>query len=157
VRPIQYVPETKPVRDLLREMQSSKLHMAIVVDEYGGTSGLVTIEDLLEEIVGEIQDEFDEEEEDIHQVSDGVYEVNGRVDLHDLIKVLGVDIDEADDFETLGGYVTSLFGNVPPAGERIANGKLKFTILDGDPRRVDRVRVEIAEPTEPEPSAPTES
>jgi len=140
LRPAFVVPETKRVSDLLREFQRQQWQMAIVVDEYGGTAGLVTLEDLLEEIVGEIRDEYDVEAEPFVDEGQGRFVVSGKADIESLGERLGLDI-EADGFETVGGYVMARLGRVPAPGEVHAIDDLTVEILEAERRRVQRVRV----------------
>ena len=140
VRPAYVVPETKRVSDLLREFQRQQWQIAIVVDEYGGTAGLVTLEDLLEEIVGEIRDEYDVETEPLVDEGQGRYVVSGKADIDTLADRLGVEI-EGEGFETVGGYVMARLGRVPAAGEVLTIDDLVVEILDAERRRVHRVRV----------------
>lgn len=136
-----FVPETKPIRTLLQEFRASKQHIAIALDEYGGTSGLITIEDLLEEIVGDIEDEHDApREEDIREVAPGIYELTGRALLEDL-QELGVDID-SDEVDTIGGYLSMEAGHVPDANERFALHGYLFTVLEADKKLIRRLRME---------------
>lgn len=118
IREVYFVPETKMINELLREFQSKRMHMAIVVDEYGGTSGLVTLEDLLEEIVGEIQDEYDTEEKLIKVVDKRTAEVSAKMNLHDLNEELGLDLPDQE-FDTLGGFIYDLAGAVPKKGAKL--------------------------------------
>ncbi|RME75938.1 MAG: HlyC/CorC family transporter [Chloroflexi bacterium] len=136
-----FVPETKPLSDLLRELQTRKVHIAIVVDEYGGTAGLVTIEDILEEIVGEIQDEYDPDEFYLQRISDDEYIFSARMDLDDINDLMSADLptDEAD---TLGGLVYNLLGRIPEVGDRVTVGEMVMTVLDVEGRRIRRVRVQ---------------
>jgi CBS domain containing-hemolysin-like protein len=134
-----FVPETKPISDLLREMQSKQQHMAIVIDEFGGTAGLVTIEDLIEEIVGEIVDEYDEEEPMIVEV-DGAWLVDARLDVDDLAVVVGVELP-SDEWDTVGGLVLELAGRVPEQGEAFDHDGLVFTAHSVQGRRVAKVKV----------------
>ncbi|MCG3197620.1 MAG: hypothetical protein GHCLOJNM_02108 [bacterium] len=157
-RPPLFVPETKRVDDVLKQFQSSKMHMAIVVDEYGGTSGLVTIEDILEEIVGEIQDEFDEEEPEIVAGGTGEWIVDATVDPEDLEDALGMDWPEEEHkFDSVAGLLLDQVGDLPKVGEIVEWKGLRFTILEADERRITRVRVErhapeeVVEVEEPEP------
>ena len=145
-RDVLYVPQSMPVTDLLLKMQRSRIHLALVVDEYGGTDGLVTIEDLVEEIVGEINDEHDEyDEPSMEAVAAGVYIADARMEIEQFEKETGfaLDVDdELDDVDTLGGLVFSLAGRVPLRGEVIAHPRgLDFEVVDADPRRVKRLRV----------------
>jgi len=146
LRPAQFVPETKKVDELLREMQKDKVHIAIVVDEYGGTAGLVTIEDLVEEIVGEIRDEYDVEKELILPVSEHEAVMDARVPFSEVQETFGIEPPEgADEFDTLGGFVTHELGRLPKAGETVRLNGVKFVVESVDGRRVGRVRV-IREP-----------
>jgi putative hemolysin len=135
-----FVPETKKVDELLREMQKTHVHLAIVVDEYGGTAGLITIEDLIEEIVGEIQDEYDREEAPIEQVSDTEAVFDARVSIRDVNDTLDLDLDD-DDFDTVGGLVYHELGKVPSAGDEIRVDGALVQVLSTSGRRVKKVRV----------------
>jgi magnesium and cobalt exporter, CNNM family len=134
-----FVPETKPIFELLREMQVNQQHMAIVVDEFGGTAGIVTIEDLVEEIVGEIVDEFDEEEPMVVEVNGG-FMVDARMGVDDLAALVGVDLP-SDEWDTVGGLVLELAGRVPEEGESFDHDGLTFTTTSVQGRRVAKVRV----------------
>jgi len=147
LRPAQFVPKTKKVDELLREMQKDKVHIAIVVDEYGGTAGLVTIEDLVEEIVGEIRDEFDVDEELVLPVSDHEALMDARVPFSEVKETFGLeDSDGEEEFDTLGGYVTHELGRLPKVGETIQRSGVKFIVESVDGRRIGRIRV-IREPS----------
>jgi CBS domain containing-hemolysin-like protein len=149
LRPAQFVPETKKIRELFSEFQEEKIHLAIVVDEYGGTAGLVTLEDLLEEIVGEIQDEFDEEPVPYEERSDGAYVVDGTTHTDDLKEDLGIELPESEDYDTVSGFILSRLGEVPPVGEVIEHPGVRLTVESADERRIERVKVErVVEPTE---------
>jgi len=146
LRPAQFVPETKKVDELLREMQKDKVHIAIVVDEYGGTAGLVTIEDLVEEIVGEIRDEYDVERELILPVSEHEAIMDARVPFSEVQETFGIEPpDGGDEFDTLGGFVTHELGRLPKAGETVRRDGVTFVVESIEGRRVGRVRV-IREP-----------
>ncbi len=134
-----FVPETKPISELLREMQANQHHMAIVIDEFGGTAGLVTIEDLIEEIVGEIVDEYDDEQPMIVEL-DGAWLVDARLDVDDLAEVVGVDLP-SDEWDTVGGLVLELAGRVPEEGEAFDHDGLVFTAYSVQGRRVAKVKV----------------
>ncbi len=134
-----FVPETKQVAELLKEMQANQQHLAIVVDEFGGTAGLATIEDLIEEIVGEIVDEFDEEEPMVVEVGD-TWVVDARLDVDDLADLVGVELP-SDEWDTVGGLVLELAGRVPHEGERFEHDGLVFTADTVQGRRVSKVRV----------------
>jgi magnesium and cobalt transporter len=150
VRPVIYVPPSMPALDLLLKMQATRSHMALVIDEYGGTDGLVTIEDLIEEIVGEIEDEHDEDEAGLlRQESAGRWRAQARLLLPDLEEALQLPFSEDEDFEdidTLGGLVFAIAGRVPERGEMISytfedQREVEFVIRDGDPRRIKTVDI----------------
>jgi len=140
LRPAVVVPESKRVTELLKQFQRQQTQIAIVVDEYGGTAGLVTIEDLLEEIVGEIRDEYDVESEPIVDEGNGRFLFTGKVDVDEVGQRLGAHI-EREGFETVGGYLLSHLGRVPAVGERFDIDGLTVEILDAERRRINRVRV----------------
>ncbi len=152
LRSVLFVPPSMRVMDLLARMRASRVHMAIIVDEYGGTDGLVTIEDLVEQIVGQIEDEHDDAQAKLlHKLSGGLYDADARLRLEDLQDTLKVefvsDVEDAEDIETVGGLIFYLAGRVPMIGETITHDSgYRFEILDGDPRRVTRVRVLPPEP-----------
>lgn len=138
------VPETKPVKDLLKDFQRSEVHLAIVVDEYGGTSGLVTIEDVLEEIVGEIQDEHDDEEEHspvAEEVSVGRWELDARFQIYDLNELLDAELPEDEDFDTVAGFILVKLGRVPEVGDDLEVDGLRFEVLEATATRIERVAV----------------
>jgi CBS domain containing-hemolysin-like protein len=145
VRPAHFVPETKRVPELLRDFQRNQVQSAIVVDEYGGTAGLVTLEDLLEELVGEIRDEYDVETEAVVDEGGGSFVVSGKADVEDLAERLGIAI-EGEGFETVGGYLLSHLGRVPVVGENFEVGDLSVEVLDAERRRIHKVRVRRREP-----------
>ncbi len=136
-----YVPETKRVTELLREMQMARTKMAVILDEYGGTAGLVTIEDLMEEIVGEIEDEHDAQYEEIQELNDGVYRVDGRCNVETLEEKTGITLD-MEDIDTVGGAVFSVFGRIPSEGEQVSHGSLDILVEEMDRRRVVSVVLE---------------
>jgi CBS domain containing-hemolysin-like protein len=140
VRPAYFIPESKKVSELLRELQKRKVHIAVAVDEYGGTSGLVTIEDLLEEIVGEIQDEFDSEEAKIVEGSEGEAFFDATVSIDDVNDTLGT-ILEGEEVDTIGGLVYELLGRVPLVGDQVSTSNSSITVVSTSGRRVTRVRV----------------
>ena len=140
-RPPYFVPETKPVRDLLREMQSSQVHMAVAVDEFGGTAGLVTIEDLLEELVGEIVDEYDTEQRMVQPLDEGGFLVDARLPVDDLNSLLDTRFPDAE-WDTVGGLVLGLAGRVPMVGERFESYGAVLIPERVQGRRVERVRVD---------------
>ena len=147
VRPAVMVPESKRVPELLKQFQRQQTQCAIVVDEYGGTAGLVTIEDLLEEIVGEIRDEYDEETEPVVEEGNGRYVFGGKVSVDEVAQRLGVQI-EREGFETVGGYLMSHLGRVPAVGERFDMDGLTVEVLDAERRRINRVRISRLATTE---------
>ena len=152
-REVLYVPPSMRAADLLIRMQTSRIQMALVIDEFGGTDGLVTVEDLIEAVVGEIEDEYDDQTPQIFSRPGGVHEADGRAALEDLEKALGADLALADfeeEIETVGGLVNALAGRLPQRGEVIAHpAGFDFEVTDADPRRVKRVRVRPA----PRPAA----
>ncbi len=152
LRPVHFVPPGKPALDILSDMRRLRTHMAIVVDEYGGTDGLVTIEDIVEEIVGEIEDEYDEAEADLLREIPGGYEADARLPLEEMEERLGIsftDADLGDEVDTLGGLAVLIAGRVPVPGERVhhPNG-WTLEIVAGDDRRLERLRLH---PPAPEP------
>ena len=135
-----FVPETKNVEELLQDFRSKRVHMAIAIDEYGGTSGLITIEDLLEEIVGDIQDEYDLEEEWLVEESEGTVLVDGRLNIEELEEHFDIVIPR-EKFDTVGGYLFHLFGHVPAPGEEVGDQNLHLTVVEADQRKIRKVRV----------------
>jgi CBS domain containing-hemolysin-like protein len=143
------VPETKRVAELLKDFQRSEVHMALVIDEYGGTSGLVTIEDVLEEIVGEIRDEHepvDEADPELVAVGDGTAIVDGRVRVNEVNAALGLELPEDESFDTVAGLLLAEFGRVPASGESLESFGARFTILEATPTQIMKVRVEASRP-----------
>jgi len=147
LRPPYFVPETKKINDLLKEFQTKKIHMAVVIDEYGGTSGIVTLEDILEEIVGEITDENDEEDILYRKLDDKIYIFEGKIMLNDFCKILDIDEDffenERGESETLAGLILELTGEIPQKGKSIDFKHFNFKIESADRRRIKEIRVEI--------------
>ena len=145
LRPVLFVPPSMPALDLLVKMQTTRTHMALVIDEYGGTEGLASIEDIVEMIVGDIEDEHDlDEGAKIEPNGDGSFYVDARAGLEDLSEALGTDLDklsDAEDVETAGGLVTALAGHVPVRGEIVVEGGFEFEVLDADPRRIKKLKV----------------
>lgn len=143
MRPALFVPESQAVDDLLNELQRRRVHMAIVLDEYGGTAGLVTIEDLLEEIVGEIQDEFDEEEPMKVIVRDGEAILDGRADIDEMGELVdpALELEDDEEYDTVGGFVYHRIGRVPVVGDTVAVDPFKITVIKVTGRRVGKVRV----------------
>ncbi len=150
MREAYFVPETKKVSELLRECQRRHLWMAIVVDEYGGVSGLATVEDLLEEIVGEISDEHEDEREPVSKLDDNAYSVSGKANIEVIQDLFGSGPHE-EEFTTIGGFLTSRLGHIPKPGETLKESGLRFTVEEADRRRVHRVRIEPV--ASPAPSA----
>jgi putative hemolysin len=150
MRQVPYVPETKPISELLREFQSGMVHMAIVLDEYGGTAGLVTIEDLVEEIVGEIHDELDHEEaaapESMVLKSDREADVSALIRLDEINAALNVALPEDPSYDTLGGFLFTKMGRIPRRGESYDHEGVRFEIMDADDRSIRRVRILVGEP-----------
>ena len=140
IRPAHFVPETKRVPELLKEFQRKRVQAAIVVDEYGGTAGIVTIEDLLEEIVGEIRDEYDVEVEPVLEEPDGSFVFSGRTHVRELADRLKTDV-EGEGYETVGGYLLAHVGRVPHVGETFDIDGLSVEVLEAERRRITRVRV----------------
>ncbi|MCZ6776116.1 MAG: hemolysin family protein [Ignavibacteria bacterium] len=140
IRPAYFVPETKKISQLLRELQQQKLHMALVVDEFGGTEGIITMEDILEEIVGEIHDEHDEELKDVESAADGSFLVNARISVKNFNERFQVSVPEMDEYETMSGFLHKLTGRIPELNEEIMHENLCFTIVKKSQRRIRLVR-----------------
>jgi putative hemolysin len=145
MRQAYFVPESKRVSELLKELQRKQAHMAIVVDEYGGTAGLVTVEDLLEEIVGEIRDEYDVEADTVTDEGNGTFVFSGKVSVDEVAERLGVQI-EREGFETVGGYLLSHLGRMPYVGERFEVDELEAEVLEVERRRINKVRLRRRQP-----------
>ncbi|GGL68180.1 hypothetical protein GCM10010840_02690 [Deinococcus aerolatus] len=156
MRKVFFVPEGMKIKDLLAKMREKKSHLSVVVDEFGGTAGLVTLEDALEEIVGEIYDETDEEELPLFElVGEGVYLIDGGMIVHEVEQILGSNLEDGEaEFDTLGGFMTSHFGDIPEVGYTFLHEGWAFTVEEADERRVSRVRAERV--TDPGPLALTE-
>ena len=135
-----FIPETKRIDDLLKDFRTRRVHMAIAVDEYGGTSGLITIEDLLEEIVGDIQDEYDLEVPWLQPQDDGTLLVDARANVEELEEYYDIEIPR-EKFDTVGGYLFHLLGNVPQKGEKVSDNGLVLMVEDSDERKIEKVRV----------------
>lgn len=148
MRPPYFIPETKNLEELLQEFRKKRIHIAIVMDEYGGTSGLVTIEDLLEQIVGDIQDEYDREEELLVEEDGQSVLVDARLPIEELEERFGIQI-EKNKFDTVGGLLFQLTGRIPAIGEEIQSDDLLLTVLKGDERRVSKIRIR-KRPAEPD-------
>ena len=147
VRPTLFVPESKLISDLLKEFQSKRIHFAIVVDEFGGTSGIVTMEDILEEIIGDIRDEFDEEETVVRKQDDSTYVADAKIMLYDLCRAMRLPIDTFDavkgESDSLGGLVLELAGEFPATNETVSSGDFDFTVLETERNRIKTVRIFI--------------
>jgi gliding motility-associated protein GldE len=147
LRPSFFVPETKKLDSLLKDFQGKRVHMAIVVDEYGGTSGIVTLEDLIEEIIGDINDEFDEVNVGYQKVDEHTFIFEGKISIHDLCKALEVDSSMFDEVkgesESLGGLILELHSALPKAGDQVTFDRFTFTVLNVDKKRISRVRVAV--------------
>ncbi len=155
IKPPFFIPESKKIDDLLYDFQEKRVHMAIVVNEYGETEGLVTMEDIIEEIVGDIQDEYDTETIDFKKLDDNTYEFEAKTSLNDFFKVMNLNpeiIEEVKgDSESLGGLLLELFGRLPHASEEISHKPLKFNILSSDQKKIKRVKVTLLPETPEEP------
>jgi CBS domain containing-hemolysin-like protein len=161
LRPVLFVPRSMPAIDLLVRMQATRTHMALVIDEYGGTDGLVSIEDLVEMVVGNIEDEHDDATaQTIVRADDDTFVADARASLDEVTEAVGIDLtteEDAEDIDTLGGFIVTLAGRVPSRGELIAGpGLLEFEVLDADPRRVKRLRIHRRENGAAEPVARAE-
>jgi magnesium and cobalt transporter len=168
-----FLPETKPINEALIDLRAQKIHLAIVLDEYGGTAGLITIEDILEEIVGEIQDEYEPEDDaapavDVHEQARSA-DVDARADLDDAnaaLKAIDVELEESEDYETVGGWAMSKLGHIPVSGETFTVNGCDIEVLEAEPTKIHRLRITARpeaeegeatpEPT-PEPEATSES
>ncbi|HNP93996.1 MAG TPA: gliding motility-associated protein GldE [Cyclobacteriaceae bacterium] len=150
IRPGFFVPETKKLDSLLKDFQNKRVHMAVVVDEYGGTSGLITLEDLIEEIIGDINDEFDEENVAFVKIDDNTFVFEGKTSLHDFCKAIDVDSSTFDavkgESESLGGLILELNSAMPKVADQIVHDRFVFTVVSVDKKRIKRVRVLINQP-----------
>ena len=140
MRSVRFVPENKPVNRLMREMQAEKFHLALVADEYGAISGLITLEDCLEELVGEIIDEHDDEDAEVRDLGDGEYLVDGGMSISDLNDLLDLHLPD-DDWDTIGGLIFGTLEHVPAEGESVSRDGFTFTTVEMEGRRVRQVRV----------------
>lgn len=147
LRPAYYVPETKMIDDLLSEFQKNKVHLAVVVDEYGGTSGIVTLEDILEEIVGDISDEYDEEEKLYTKIDNHTFIFEAKIQLNDFYKIDEINENDfvkvTEDVETLAGLVLELKGDIPRKDEMIDYGRYVFEVMSADNRRIKKIKLHI--------------
>ncbi|MDP7111764.1 MAG: hemolysin family protein [Myxococcota bacterium] len=144
-RNLLFVPETQRISDTLGEMRTRRLHLGVVVDEFGGTSGLITIEDILEELVGEIRDEYDREEEPLRQVGEGIWVANAQISIGDLGELLDVEFPDNGEYESLGGMIVNELGRVPEPGAEVRLEGLAMKVTAADERRVARVQIERLE------------
>ena len=140
LNPVTFIPESKPITELLREFQLQKIHMAVVVDEFGGVRGLVTLEDVIEEIVGEIDDEHDDAESELRVVDDRTVIVDAKIDVEEVEAHFQCNMPEGP-FESVGGFIIHRLGKVPPAGVVVQEGPLSFKVLSADQRRIKSVRI----------------
>jgi len=156
IRQAYYVPETKMIDDLLSEFQQNKVHLAVVVDEYGGTSGLITLEDIVEEIIGDISDEYDDEEALYTKINDHTFIFEAKIQLNDFFKIGEINEDDfieakaTEEVETLAGFILELKGEIPRKNEQIKFGKYLFEVLSVDNRRIKKVKLIIKEEQEDE-------
>ncbi|MGD9873113.1 MAG: hemolysin family protein [Kiritimatiellia bacterium] len=142
VKPAPFVPETMPINDLLQLLRSQQSAMAVVVDEYGGMAGLVTIEDIIEELVGDIQDEYDDEEKYIRRLSDGTAIINARVPVYEANDALGIHVPESDEYDSVGGYVFAELGRIPRPGEIVTGPGFRLTVQTADARTLQTIHVQ---------------
>ena len=142
MRPAIYVPESKNCGEFFKEMTASHVQMAVVVDEYGGTAGIVTMEDLLEAIVGNIQDEYDDEEEEISRIDDTTFTVDGTTFIGEVEELVGFEFPEGD-YDTLAGFVLILLGYLPEVGDNAVYKNMRFTVLEMEERRIEKIKIEI--------------
>ncbi|MBD0297502.1 MAG: CBS domain-containing protein, partial [Flavisolibacter sp.] len=147
IRPPFFVPESKLIKDLLEEFQKKRTHFAIVVDEFGGTSGIVTMEDILEEIIGDIKDEFDEEETSIRKVDEHTYVVDAKMMLHDLCRAMRLPLDTFDvvrgESDSVGGLVLEIAGEFPEVNATVTAGDFHFTVLETNRNKINTVKITI--------------
>ena len=144
MRTVPFVPETKTISELLRQLRQEKVHLAIVLDEYGGTAGLVSIEDILEELVGEIDDEYDRHTPpEISTIDKDTLEVDARVHVDEVNDALEIEIPEDGDYDTIGGFVFSSLGKIPDKGEEFRHKNIHFLVIDAEPRRINRLRIHV--------------
>jgi len=156
VRPAIFVPETKPLRDLLTDFRLQKVHIAIVSDEYGGTAGLVTIEDIFEELVGDVSDEHEPSEPAmLTRIDDLTAEADARIYLDELNRIMGLNLPEDAGYDTLGGFVVTTLGRIPANGTTLEHNQVKYTVLDAEPQKVNRLKIEIMQPAAAEQASQT--
>lgn len=145
VRSPYFIPETKKISEVLKDLRDNKSHMAVVIDEYGGTAGILTLEDIIEEIIGEVMDEHDFDEKMIVEHDDGTVSVNARLAAEELEDYLGLELPEGK-FESVGGFIISLLGRVPVVGERVTYRKIEIVIEAANNRKIERVRISRVDP-----------
>jgi len=146
IRQPHFIPESKNLSELFQEFKSQRFHIAIILDEFGGTSGLITIEDIIEEILGEIMDEYETEDRpDFQRLDQGVVEIDARIPIHELNERLEVDLPESDGYDTIGGFLFSSLGKVPVVGDSYEHGPLRFEVIEADERRINRLKVQISQ------------
>ena len=136
-----FAPETQKISALLADMRRRGQHMAMVVDEFGGTAGLITLEDIIEELVGEIRDEFDPEEPLIRKIEEGRWQVDARVSIYDLRDATGVELPDTGDYASVGGFVLAEVGRIPRRGKVIERADAEIIVIDADPRHVKRLEI----------------
>jgi len=149
VRPPYFIPETKKISEVLKDLRGNKSHMAIVIDEYGGTAGILTLEDIIEEIIGEIVDEYDAENKQIVELEDGSILVNARLDVEELEDYLNVELPEGK-FESVGGFLISLIGKVPSVGEIVVYNDIEMVVEAASSRKVEKIRIRKVSPESPD-------
>ena len=144
MREAYFIPESKEIGELFKEMSARKLQMAVVVDEYGGTAGIVTLEDIVEAVMGNIQDEYDDEEEEISKIDENTFTVDGTVDIEEIEELTGKTFPEGD-YETLAGYILDELQCIPKDGEmnEVEFENVKFTVLSVEDKRIEKIKVEI--------------
>ncbi|HUQ66319.1 MAG TPA: transporter associated domain-containing protein, partial [Flavitalea sp.] len=149
IRPTLFVPESKLIKDLLKEFQTKRIHFAVVVDEFGGTSGIVTMEDILEEIIGDIRDEFDEEENSVRKLDENSYVADAKIMLYDLCRAMRMPIDTFDsvkgESDSLAGLVLELAGEFPSMNETVSSGDFNFTVMEIEKNRIKTVKISTIE------------
>jgi putative hemolysin len=146
VKEAAFVPESMPIHDLLTELRSAQNHAAIVVDEYGGTAGLVSMEDIIEELLGEIQDEYDAEEAAVHRLADGSFTVAARTPVFEASERTGIELPESDEYDSVGGYIIHEFGRIPKPGETLERERFEMTVQNASARQIQTVRIQPRDP-----------
>jgi CBS domain containing-hemolysin-like protein len=142
LRPAHFVPETKPLRALLREFQNKKLHIAVLLDEYGGTAGIITLEDILEQLVGAIADEYEKSEpQPVKEIDKNTVEVDAQTNITDLNRQLELNLPESEDYDTVGGFIFSHLGYIPKTGKSFDYENRRFTITSAEPRKIRKITI----------------